>query len=44
MNFDKDSVEQNNYATKIANVYIVYELDAWSKVPLDNFKLEELLV
>ena len=44
MNFDKDSVEQNNYATKIANAYIVYELDAWSKVPLDNFKLEELLV
>ena len=27
--FDKDPlvVEQNNYLTKIANVYIVYELD-----------------
>ena len=28
--FDKDSsaVEQNNYLTKIVNVYIVYNLDA----------------
>ena len=29
--FDKDplTVEQNNYATKIVNAYIVYDLDAW---------------
>ena len=28
--FDKDpsTVEQNNYLTKIVNVYIVYDLDA----------------
>ena len=28
---DKDplAIEQNNYLTKIVNVYIVYDLDAW---------------
>ena len=30
--FDKDllAVEQNNYLYKIVNVYIVYDVDAWS--------------
>ena len=30
--FDKDllAVEQNNYLNKIVNVYIVYDVDAWS--------------
>ena len=34
--FDKDplTVEQNNYFTKIASVYIVYNLDTWPKIPL----------
>ena len=33
MKFDKDplAVEKNNYLTKIANVYIVYELYGWPK-------------
>ena len=32
-------VEQNNCATKIANVYIVYDLDIQPNNPLNNFKL-----
>ena len=28
------SIEQNNYLTKIVNVYTVYDLDAWPKVLL----------
>ena len=37
--FYKDplAVEQNNYLTKIVNVYIVYNLDAWPKLLLRNF-------
>ena len=40
--FDKDplAVEQNNCLTKIVNLYIVYVLDAWPKVPLRNFTLK----
>ena len=30
-------IEQSNYATKIVNAYIVYDLDKWSKVPLACF-------
>ena len=43
--FDKDplTVEQNNYLTKIVNVYIVYDLDAWQKTLLRNFKLKYCL-
>ena len=39
LKFDKDplDVEQNNYLTKIVNVYIVYNLDARQK-----FRLEDL--
>ena len=29
-------LEQNNYTTKIENVYIVYDLDDWPKIPLNN--------
>ena len=29
-------VEQNNYATKIVNAYIVYNLDDWPKFLLNN--------
>ena len=41
--FDKEplAVEQNNYLTKIVNVYIVYDLDAWPKVMLRNFTLKK---
>ena len=38
------AVEQNNYATKIVNAYIVYDLDAWPKIPVNKFKLKKLLV
>ena len=36
--FDKDSlaVEQNNYLTKIVNVYIGYDLDAWPRNPIGS--------
>ena len=37
-------VQQNNYATKIVNAYIFYELDTWPKVFLNNFKLKKMLV
>ena len=33
-------VEQNNFATKIVNAYIVYDLDGWPKILLNNFKLK----
>ena len=33
-------VEQNNYATKIVNAYIIHDLDSWPKIPLNNFKLQ----
>ena len=40
--FDKHplAVEQNNYLTKIVNVYIVYDLDAWPRNPKNNFKFK----
>ena len=41
-NFDKDplAVKQNNYTSKIINVYIVCDLDVWSRNPTKNFKLK----
>ena len=44
--FDKDplAVEQNNYASKILNVYIVYDLDAWSRNSTKNFKFKNCLL
>ena len=43
--FDKDplAVEQNNYASKIVNAYIVYDLDAWLKNSTNNFKFKNCL-
>ena len=43
--FDKEPlvIEQNNYLTKIVNVYIVYDLDAWPKILLRNFTLKNCL-
>ena len=41
MNFDKDplAIEQRNLA-KIVIVYVVYDLDAWSRKPTSNFKFK----
>ena len=33
-------IEQNNYATTIKNIYIVYDLNGWPKIPLRNFILK----
>ena len=43
--FDKGplSVEQSNYCTKIVNVHIVYDLDAWPKNSTNNFKFKNCL-
>ena len=37
------AVEQNNYATKVINTYIVSDLDAWHRSPTNNFKLRNYL-
>ena len=44
--FDKDplAVEQNSYLTKIVNIYIVYDLDAWPRNPTNNFKFKNCLI
>ena len=34
------NIEQNNYTTRIVNVYIVCDLDNWPKNPLRNFTLK----
>ena len=31
-------VKQNIFANKIINAYIVYNLDTWQKIPLNNFE------
>ena len=43
--FNKDSlaVEQNNYLTKIVNVYIAYDLATWPRNPTNNFKCKNCL-
>ena len=43
--FDKDplGIEQNNYLTKIVNVYIVYDLKALPKIRLRNHALKDYL-
>ena len=45
INFYKDllAVEQNNYLIKIVNIYIVCDLDAWSKILFTNFTLKNCL-
>ena len=49
--FGKDTlaVEQNNYLIKILNLlkvntHIVYELDTWLKISLNNFKIKICLI
>ena len=43
--FGKDplAAEQNHYWTKILNVYFVYELYDWSKIPTNNLKFKKWL-
>ena len=43
--FDKVplAVEKNNYLLRIVNVYIVYDLDAWTINPTNNFKFKDCL-
>ena len=43
--FDKDflAVEQNSYLSKIVNVYIFYDLDAWPRNLTNNFKFKNWL-
>ena len=36
-------IEQINYARKILNVYLVYDLDNWPENPLRNFTLKNRL-
>ena len=36
-------VEQSNYASKIVNVYIVYNLDAWQRNATNYFKFNNCL-
>ena len=35
--------QQNNYLTKIVNVYIVYDLDVWPRNPTNNFNFKNCL-
>ena len=37
---DPFAIKQNIYLTENLNVYIVYELTAWSKNPTNNFKFK----
>ena len=43
--FDEDplAVEQNNYASKIVNVYIFYDLVVWPRNPCSSFKFKNCL-
>ena len=41
-NSTPSAVEQN-YTIKTVNVYIVYDLDKWTKIPLRNFTLKNCL-
>ena len=40
---DPSAIDQNNYLTKIVNVYIVYDLDAWPRNPTNNSKFKNCL-
>ena len=43
--FDRDplAVEQKNCASKIVDVYIVYDLDVWPRKPVKNVKFQDYL-
>ena len=40
--FDKDplALEQNDYASKNINIYIVYDLGGWARNPTNNFEFK----
>ena len=40
LNKDPSAAEQNNYLTKIVNVYIVYDLSSWPRNPTNNLKFK----
>ena len=44
--FNKNSlaVEENNYLTKIVNIYIIYDLDAWARDPSNYVKFKNWLL
>ena len=44
--FDKDplAVEESNFSTKIVNVYIVYDLEAWPRNLTNSFKFKNLFI
>ena len=33
-------IEQNNYKSKIKNIYVVYDLDNWPNILFRNFTLK----
>ena len=44
--FDKDPLaveKKNNYLSKIVNLYIICDSDAWSRNPANNFKFTNCL-
>ena len=41
--FQQQQQKKKKYATKIVNVYIVCDLDAWPRNPNNNFKLKNSL-
>ena len=41
--FFNNNNNKKKYATKIVNVYIVCDLDAWPRNPNNNFKLKNSL-
>ena len=43
--FDKDplALKASNYLTKISNIYIAYDLDAWPRNPTNIFKFKNCL-
>ena len=45
MTLDKDplTLEQDNYLTKMKDVYIVYDLNAWPRNPIEKFGFENCL-
>ena len=40
---DTLGLEQNNFENKIVNFYIAYDLDSWSRNPINNFKFRNCL-
>ena len=45
MKFDKDplAVEQNNYLSEVANIYLLADLHSWPKISLRTFTIKNCL-